>query len=101
MDAGAAQDAPAERFGGDVAVAEGVGHDAVHGGVAFGDVHEGDEQQVEQLVGGGGFGRRRKFTRPRRAQAPPGSERTGPTTTPWVTVKRTAKSPGKRSVKTK
>lgn len=45
--------------------------------------------------------RQRKFTRPRRAQAPPGSERTGPTTTPWVTVKRTAKSPGKRSVKTK
>lgn len=45
--------------------------------------------------------RQRKFTRSRRAQAPPGSERTGPTTTPWVTVKRTAKSPGKRSVKTK
>jgi len=45
--------------------------------------------------------RQRKFSRPRRAQAPPGPAHTGPPTTPWVTVKRTAKAPGKRSVKTK
>ncbi|WP_219105762.1 hypothetical protein [Austwickia sp. TVS 96-490-7B] len=45
--------------------------------------------------------RQRKFSRPHRAQAPPGLAHTGPPTTPWVTVKRTAQSPGKRSVKTK
>lgn len=45
--------------------------------------------------------RQRKFSRPRRAQAPPGPAHTGPPTTLWVRVKRTAKSPGKGSVKTK
>lgn len=45
--------------------------------------------------------RQRKFTRPRRAQAPPGEDRTGPPTTPWVTVKRTTKSVTKKSVTTK
>lgn len=45
--------------------------------------------------------RTRAFRRPRRAQAPPGPARTGPTTTPWVTVKRTAKAPRNKSVPTK
>lgn len=39
--------------------------------------------------------RQRAFRRPSRAQAPP--TKAGPSTTPWVTAKRTAKSPRKQS----
>lgn len=45
--------------------------------------------------------RSKAFRRPPRTQAPPGTAGTGPTTTPWVAVQRTAKSPGKNRGGTK